>query len=531
MTDAASPELNPESEGAPPGVSLVQLDDEGRVAVVARSVEEARAVVASLLGESGGDAGGLDLTSTLGGAGTVINAAGSVLQASAGLQGIIRLAPETMRLLAMPGNQLMQSSGQALGTVVNANGQIVANAAFVSVSGASQVAGLATSLGMSVALLAIQLQLRRIEKAIASVTELVGDLASEQREHRWADIETRIERIMREASWAVEIGHVPAGMAEELRGDAQALEAFSRAASRTIGERATRLEQATKAQSQGSVLERDAHVLVHDLVHMIAAADCVYTYEAIRTAAAVQANPGPLADAYAERIIENAATRADALRSTGGRAAESLQRRLRQIEAQPGSAVRPGKRAGVRANAARIADAVAAIAPEPPAIEVAWSSGLDESEAVELAQGLKWVRGVSQVDRIFGAVAPRWTSGPDAVRAAAGVIAARDAFVAISGGTVLAGLVKDFVGTGDLLVNAPALSCTVDEDGEDGALVLRSPGRDFHLRPRAEQLALSASWLRIQLDKAIKEARPQVVRMITSQAEDLAQVFPLRSPR
>jgi len=488
---------------APPedaAVSLVQLDDEGRFAVVARSIEDAREVVAQLGGWD--ESGALPAeASAIGIAGAAVSGLGAAAEVAASFQGVVRLAPDTLQLLAA-GNHLMQSGGYALGTVVNANGQIVANAAFVSVSSATQIASLAASLGTSVALIAIQLQLSRIEKAIGTVTDLVRELADEQREHRWADLETRIDRIVREASWAVELGQVPSGMADELRGDAHVLEAYCRAASRTLGHRVGDLVNSAKAEDQRTDIQSHAYRVARDLVDMVAAADCLYAYEVIRaTALTQQGSDGPVRR-YAERIVEDAATRADSLRLAAARETAQLQRRLHQIEARPGSAVRPKKKAEAQEIAARFAETIASIAPEPPPTGIDASVGFDEGSVEALSQELRWLPLIPQVECLFAVDAPRWSTGAQMLRS----ITSRDAFVAIGNGRVVVGLMKDFIADGRPLVDAAVQACACSGTSEDGSFKFSSPGATVWLRPHQEQAAISPSWLRHRIDVAMRES-------------------------
>ncbi|WNB86442.1 hypothetical protein [Cellulomonas sp. ATA003] len=496
-----------ETDTGAPEVTLVQIDDHGRFAVLAESVDAARTTVEALtdLREPGRSAGG-QWNAVGGGAGAIAQALGGLGKA-ASLQGTVQLAPETLRLLAIPGNHLMQSGGQALGTVVNANGQIVANAAFVGATGAAQIATLASTVGMAVALAAIQVQLHRIEKALATMNDMVRDFVDEEREHRWADVEVRIDRIVREASWAVEAGQVPPGVLEELRGDAHALEAFSRAAARTLARRARELESTGKADLQRTRIQRDAYALARDLIDAVAAADCLYAYEVIRAAASTQDHPGPVADFHSDRVLRDAAERADLLRTEAAKIARTLQRRLRQIETRPGSGLRPGSRAQAKELAGQLAETVATIAPEPPALDIRSVSGVSEDELAQLQQELRWVPGVTKVEALFGVLAPRLTAGPTAVRQAADAVGPRDAFVAIAGGRVFIGITKDFVGAGELLVDLRADECEIAGTGTDGAPIVHTPESDIQLRPRAEQSAVTPASLTVYLRRAVATAR------------------------
>lgn len=508
MTEPASDQHT--ADMATPTVTLVPIDDEGRFAVLAETLTDARHAVDAFTNLSTQEVtGGRARHYTIaGGAGAALQGLGSLGAAALNLQGTVQLAPETLRLLAIPGNHLMQSGGQALGTVVNANGQIVANAAFVGTTAATQIATLASSAGMSIALAAIQLQLARIEKALGNLTDLVRDFAEEERDHRSADIEVRIERIVREASLAVEAGEVPAGVLEELRGDAHALEAFSRGAARTLARRARQLQADGKADTQSSRLQRDAYALARDLINSIAAADCLYAYEVMRAATTTQHHPSPVTDFYTDRMLRDAAARADSLRAEAAKTARDLQRRLRQIEARPGSGLRPARRARAKDLATQVAETVATIAPEPPALDIPKVTGLGPAEADQLRQELRWIPALTQVHALYGALAPRLATGPSALRQVADAVSSREAFIAITPGRVLVGHTKDFTSTGTLTTDISADDCDVRPTAEDDdTLTIHTPDDEIQLRPRAEQRALSPSWLARELRIAIATAR------------------------
>ncbi|MCR6648871.1 MAG: hypothetical protein NVV70_12315 [Cellulomonas sp.] len=135
------------------------------------------------------------------------------------------------------GAHLMQSNGLLLGNVVGSNGVIVGNAAFTSIAAATTMATVAASLGTSVALAAVQLQLVRIQKAVERVGARIDVLLDESREVRSSEIETRIDRVIRESRWAIELGRVPESTLEELRGDGHALESYCRSTVRLLGRR------------------------------------------------------------------------------------------------------------------------------------------------------------------------------------------------------------------------------------------------------------------------------------------------------
>ncbi|GGJ71434.1 hypothetical protein [Glutamicibacter ardleyensis] len=103
------------------------------------------------------------------------------------VQGIVRLAPESMQLLNQTGNSLMQSSGQSLGAIVNANGTIVGQARLLPLAeGAGSMLG--PMLGPAMVLLALQMQLASISRRVDENIELTRDVLRTIHEDQWTTL-------------------------------------------------------------------------------------------------------------------------------------------------------------------------------------------------------------------------------------------------------------------------------------------------------------------------------------------------------
>lgn len=485
-----------------PDVTLVPLDDGGRVAVLGADVERARAVLAAL-GTSIPDHATSPAAALAGGAGSAAASAGSVMQGIAGMHGVVQLAPQTMAQLHS-GAHLMTSGGLSLGTVVGPNGQIVANAAFTSVGAGASMATLAATMGTSVALAAIQLQLVRIQQAVEKVAARVEVLLGEIREIRSAELETRIDRVIRETRWALELGHVPATMLDELRGDGHALEAYCRSAVRLLAQRVDGLGRG-KASSRQETLQVEAGQIARDVVNLHAAADCWLGYELLRAAAVMPTSPE-----YAERIATIAAERTDEWRQRAAEQIAVLQQRLRRIDAAPGKGINPRTKRTVRELARQLAEAVATAIPtvEPPAPQPADLLGVADDQRDRLLQELRWRLDDGALLLLAGVSIPRMADvgGIDVARAALRSVGARDGFIAVRGARVLIGVVKDFVDDGTLLVDVPRGECIVSgvEDEGAGVFTLGSEDEKVRVVPLDVERRMSPSLLRHRVLRAVE---------------------------
>lgn len=126
-----------------------------------------------------------DKISAVVGAGNLVALGG--LSALPDVQGIVRLAPESMQLLSQTGNSLMQSSGQSLGAIVNANGTLVGQARLIPVAGgATSLIG--PMLGPAMVLLALQMQLASISRRVDENIELTRDVLRTIHNDQWTTL-------------------------------------------------------------------------------------------------------------------------------------------------------------------------------------------------------------------------------------------------------------------------------------------------------------------------------------------------------
>lgn len=102
-------------------------------------------------------------------------------------QGLVQLAPESLAILNQAGNTLMQTGGQSLGAIVNAQGSIVANARFLPVA-AGQAASLPMVLGPAIVLLALQMQIASISRRVDENIELTRDVLRALHQDQWATL-------------------------------------------------------------------------------------------------------------------------------------------------------------------------------------------------------------------------------------------------------------------------------------------------------------------------------------------------------
>ncbi|WP_327040889.1 hypothetical protein OG400_25985 [Micromonospora ureilytica] len=145
------------------------------------------------------------LTDKLAMASGIGNLAAQGAQGATTVQGLVRLAPETMQALKTA--QPMTSGGWNLGSLVTSKGKIAASVRWAPVTGA-QAASILTALGPAAALLALQVQLASISRRVDENIQLTRDVLRALHEDQWATLLGLHETTIRAVREAQAVGSV-----------------------------------------------------------------------------------------------------------------------------------------------------------------------------------------------------------------------------------------------------------------------------------------------------------------------------------
>ncbi|MGI9822183.1 hypothetical protein [Agromyces sp. Marseille-Q5079] len=122
------------------------------------------------------------------------NLAAQGIQAATNVQGLVRLAPETLQALQTA--QPMVSGGWNLGSLVDGSGKIAASVRWAPATGVQSVTMIA-ALGPAAAMLAMQVQLASISRRIDENIELTRDVLHALHEDQWTTLLGLHETTMR----------------------------------------------------------------------------------------------------------------------------------------------------------------------------------------------------------------------------------------------------------------------------------------------------------------------------------------------
>lgn len=193
-------------------------------------------------------------------------------------QGLVRLAPETLKALetARP----LASGGWNLGTLAS-EGKIVAQVRWLPAGGAT-TASVIASAGPALAMLAIQMQLSEITKLARHNIDLTKTVVQEVRIERLATNQASYEDLVRRIDEARHIGSVPPAVYKEVRGKESNLVANWEAARRLVRTHTGELRRKTGHQERQRYLQDNAEAILADAHALLLAQSAWFMQQSLR---------------------------------------------------------------------------------------------------------------------------------------------------------------------------------------------------------------------------------------------------------
>lgn len=139
---------------------------------------------------------------------TLGSQAGSAVAAA---QGLVQLAPETVAAMKA-GATAVQSGGYNLGVLRDAAGAFSAQVRWLPAAQGAQALSALAVLGPSLTMLAMQVQLGQIDKAVRHTLDLTQATLSAVEQEQWAELSGYEQAIASAAAEAKSIGHVTQGV-------------------------------------------------------------------------------------------------------------------------------------------------------------------------------------------------------------------------------------------------------------------------------------------------------------------------------
>ncbi|MBC9820504.1 hypothetical protein [Terrabacter sp. MAHUQ-38] len=207
------------------------------------------------------------------------NVGGQALQGIAQMQGLVRLAPETMKMLqtAKP----LTSGGVNLGTLVDANGKMAHSIRWMP-AGASGATAVLASLGPAVALLAIQAQLAEISSLVRENIALTDEVLKAIRAEQWAQVQGLHETMLKGVDEARHIGKVSDHIWQNFAGHEAQLRTARRLFESKVDAHNRELLKLKKHEDRNEYLTHHAEAMLQDAQGLLQAQQAWFTYQALR---------------------------------------------------------------------------------------------------------------------------------------------------------------------------------------------------------------------------------------------------------
>lgn len=264
-----------------------------------------------------------DLTTAVAKLTGVGNIATQVAASQANLQGLVRLAPETIK--AMQTTQTVTSGGYNLGTLVDSSGKFAHSVRWVPADGVATLGTLST-VGPAVAMMAIQMQLAQMQKLLEENLRVTKDLFQEVRIDRWSKTTGLARAIAQAIEEARHVGAVPEGVWANVAASESELQEARERARRNVENHIRNIEAATEHHQRRDFLQQHSEAVLEDIAALVSAQHAWFGYQGLRVAHLFQTDR----DAN-ETLIERITTHAKSERSKDIATTEELLGRLHRL--------------------------------------------------------------------------------------------------------------------------------------------------------------------------------------------------------
>lgn len=244
------------------------------------------------------------------------------------VQGLVRLAPETIKLM-QAGATPLTSGGANLGTLAS-GGKIVAQVRWAPAAGASAV-GVMAAMGPAIALAAIQFQLASMDKKLDQIIDISDEILRSLRVEFWTEVETSFARLRRLWNHAIFSGDVSAHLMDEARGQSWVLSHRRSQMLEEVRVRVAELERKRTAKERNEWLTKNAGIVMRDVQCLVLASAGCQMYDLMWAQFVSQTDPE-----LAGRIVADALDQANRDKETIASAVTDLVRKLELLAADPG---------------------------------------------------------------------------------------------------------------------------------------------------------------------------------------------------
>lgn len=236
---------------------------------------------------------------------SILNVGGQLANGLAQAQGLVRLAPETLRAM-QAGATPVQSGGYNIGVLAAQNGKFAAQVRWLPATGAG-AAGVLASMGPAIALLAIQIQLHELSGLVRQNLALTETVLKTVRHEQWAELTGLEQSVTKALEEAESVGHVTQGVWENVSGYEAGLRKQRDLFRRNVEVHSAELGRRKGHQERRQYIEKNSEAILLDLHSLLLAHKAWFEYQALRAGRArLSAAEDPREEKLLQAIIDNA---------------------------------------------------------------------------------------------------------------------------------------------------------------------------------------------------------------------------------
>lgn len=270
----------------------------------------------------------------------ILNVGGQLASGLTQAQGLVRLAPETLRAL-QAGATPIQSGGYNIGVLAAQNGKFAAQVRWLPATGAT-AAGVLASLGPAIAMIAIQVQLSEISGLVKQNLALTETVLKSVRREQWAELSGLEETVTEALNSANVAGGVIPGVWENISGKDADLRKQRNLFRDHVKDHSTELAKRKGHQERRQYIEKNGEAILLDLHSLLLAHKSWFEYQALRAGRArLQADEDPREEKLLRSIIDNAQAEYDQTVEQMAMLLDTLNRELGILAELPGKLTIP----------------------------------------------------------------------------------------------------------------------------------------------------------------------------------------------
>ncbi|WP_143465996.1 hypothetical protein [Leifsonia sp. NCR5] len=282
---------------------------------------------------------------------SILNVGAQAANALAQAQGLVRLAPETLKAL-QAGAEPIKSGGYYLGTL--RVGNHFSNSVRWLPASAPTMAGVLASVGPAIAMIAIQLQLSEVSSLVRQNMALTESVLKSVRNGQWAELTGLEQAVSKALAEATRVGEVTPLIWENIAGYEAELSKQRDLFRRNTLTHAAELSKLNGHQERRQYIEKNGEAILLDLHCLVVAHKSWFEYQAIRAGRArLNAGNDPADARLLEAIVDSARAEHDKVVDEMATILGSVHRELAILAELPGKRTIPFT--GARRSAGEVA--------------------------------------------------------------------------------------------------------------------------------------------------------------------------------